>query len=84
MGEYVDLVLPEDVRALTVGGGAAEISDPETLTAVRGLFMDRHPALAGFFDTPDSTFVAVSIDSFQLLEGPGKTRFVRLDGDDHS
>jgi nitroimidazol reductase NimA-like FMN-containing flavoprotein (pyridoxamine 5'-phosphate oxidase superfamily) len=69
----------ENVRALTVSGTAREISDAKALKSVRELFGAKHSGLTDVLDAPDSAFVAVSIQSFQLLSGVREATYITVD-----
>ncbi|ROQ90150.1 pyridoxamine 5'-phosphate oxidase family protein [Desulfosoma caldarium] len=60
------------VRALTVEGWAAPLTDAVRELEVRRRFQERHPQIHSLLNHPQSTFIEVRVRSFLLLEGPEK------------
>jgi len=68
----------QEVRALTVSGHAAVVTDSETIRDLRGAFAARYPHLKRLLEEPDAAWISVQVDSYQLLDGVHDAHHVRL------
>ena len=59
-------------RALTVSGTFDPVDDAGQRGAIKQTFLSTHPHLAELIDHPDAELVRVRIESYLLLDGPGK------------
>jgi nitroimidazol reductase NimA-like FMN-containing flavoprotein (pyridoxamine 5'-phosphate oxidase superfamily) len=66
------------IRALTISGRAEEIEETRAVQAVRRHMLARHPHLSAFTRQPDTAWICVRVDAFQLLDGIDRAYNVRL------
>lgn len=72
------------VLALTLEGLARTLEDGPRRAQVLERLLARHPQLAQLAALPGAKVVEVRLLSLQLLEGPQRATYLRLDGDDHA
>lgn len=68
-----------EIRALTVSGDYRKIQSESQRKMSLERLLARHPELKLFADDPDTEVFAVTIRSFQLLEGISDSSFVAVD-----
>lgn len=67
------------VRALTVEGACAAVTDPAGKEQLRARLLASHPQLAVFLDHEDCANLCVTITAFLLLKGLTDAHYATLD-----
>lgn len=70
------------IRALTVEGWAAPLTDPAQDLEVRRRLQERHPQIHGLLHHPQSAVIEVTVRAFLLLEGPEKATHITVNPED--
>jgi nitroimidazol reductase NimA-like FMN-containing flavoprotein (pyridoxamine 5'-phosphate oxidase superfamily) len=66
------------VRALTVEGTCAPVTDPARKEQIRAQLLASHPQLATFLDHEDCAILCVTVSSFLLLKGLTEAHYAAL------
>ena len=67
-----------EVRALTVEGICAPVTDPARNEQIRTQLLASHPQLASFLDHEDCAILCITVSSFLLLKGLTDAHYATL------
>lgn len=70
---------PQQVNALTIGGRATSITEPDERAEVIERLLSRHPHMRQFVQQPDMALMGVTVTSLQLLNGLEKAQYYRVE-----